>query len=356
MQLPRENRDKIALYLGLFCLILLLGRLLFLEVLRASYYKKISDENRIRRVTLHAFRGMVYDRQGRALVSNRASFTVSAIPYELRGRTKELERAAEILGVDTAWFRQKIENRRYSIYEPVPIIRDADFGVISKLAEQSENLPGIIFQPEPVRKYPDLSLASHLVGYVSEISEEELGQRQEGELKLSPGSFIGKMGLEKEYDPLLRGRDGAEFYEVTATGRIIDKLPEEEGEVPTSGLDLVLSIDLTLQHLAESPLFAHPRGCILALDPQNGEVLCLASHPDFDANAFVSVLTSQEWQSLIGNPDRPLLNRAVQSTYPPGSTLKLLVAGAALEEGLITPQTTFRPCFGGFRFGERFFC
>src|SRR5574341_2288852 len=353
MYWPKEIRAVMALYIGLAGLILLSGRLVFLQVGKAPYYKKISEENRIRRVPLHAFRGMGYDRQGKALVTNRANFTVAVIPYELNDRSQELQRVAEILSVDSAWLRKKIEHPRYSVYEPLPLLRDADFSVISRIAEQSENLPGLVFQSEPTRKYSDLELARHLVGYVSEVSDEEL--KKKNTYRISAGSFIGKMGIEREYDQLLRGQDGAEFYEVTATGRIIGKLPDEEGEPSTSGLDLILSIDLNLQSLAESLLSSHPRGCLVALDPQNGEVLCLVSHPDFNANSFASVLTSQEWQSLVGNPDHPLLNRAIQSTYPPGSTLKLLVAGAALEQGLITPQTTFRPCIGGFQFGERFF-
>ncbi len=353
MHLPRESRVRIAFYLALAGLILLGGRLVFLQAIKANYYRKISDENRIRSVSLHAYRGIVYDRQGRPFVDNRASFAVAAIPYELRGRKEDLQRIAEILSVDPAWLSQKLQSRRYTAHEPVPVVRDANFSIISKIAEQSENLPGVVFQPEPTRKYPQANNASHLIGYVSEISEEELSL-PEGE-GLSAGSYIGKMGIEKEYDQLLRGQDGAEYYEVTATGRIISKLPEEEGLPPTSGMDMVLSLDMRLQALAESLLSAYPRGCIIALDPFNGEVLCLASQPDFDANAFVSVLSPEEWRSLIENPDHPLLNRAIQSTYPPGSTLKLLVAGAALEEGLITPQTTFRPCVGGFQFGTRFF-
>jgi len=353
MHWSQETRVKAAVLIGLAGLVLLSGRLIFLQVWKAPYYKKISEENRIRRVPLHASRGMVYDRQGKALVSNRANFTVGAIPYELKDRTPDLRRVAEILSMDSTWLRKKIENPRYSAYEPVPLMRDANFSVISRIAEQSENLPGLVFQAEPTRKYSDLELARHLLGYVSEVSEEELKKNMAP--RISAGSFIGKMGVEREYDQLLRGQDGAEFYEVTATGRIIGKLPDEEGEPATSGLDLVLSIDLNLQSVAESLLSNHPRGCLVALDPQNGEVLCLVSHPDFNANSFASVLSSEEWQSLVENPDRPLLNRVIQSAYPPGSTLKLLVAGAALEQGLITPQTTFHPCNGGFQFGERFF-
>lgn len=353
MHWPRETRAKLTLYLVLFGFVLLAGRLAFLQVVKASYYKNISDENRIRRLPQPAFRGLIYDRQGRQMVSNRASFTVAIIPYEIRGNTQILSRASNMLGLDSTWLKKKLGSHRYSAHEPIPVVREADFVVISQIAEQSENLPGVVFQDEPTRKYPHLKGSSHMLGYVSEISEDELKGNQRPEL--SAGARVGKMGIEKEYDLLLRGRDGVDFYEVTATGRVIGKLPDQEDQLPSPGLDLVLTLDLEVQALAESLLAQYPRGCVIALDPKSGEVLCLVSQPGFDANSFASVLSPQEWLDLVEDPDHPLLNRAIQSAYPPGSTLKLMVAGAALETGLITPSTTLQSCNGGYQFGKRFF-
>lgn len=353
MYWSKEKRAKSIVYLSLVGFLILFGRLLYLQVIKAPYYQKISDENRIRIVPVPAPRGMIYDRNGQTIVSNRASFTVALYPYEMRGQSQTLSTVSRILEQDSASLRKKIERPWYSAYEPVPVQRDADFPAIAKIAEQNENLPGVLFQAEPTRKYPDKGRATHLMGYVSEISEEELEiSYNQG---LWPGAYIGKMGIEKQYDELLRGRAGAHFYEVTAKGRIIGKLPDKEEQVPLAGVDLALTLDLDLQILAESLLSEYARGCIVALDPQNGEILCLASQPGFDANSFVSVLSSEDWQKLIENPNFPLLNRAIQSTYPPGSTLKLMMAGAALESGLVTPQSTFRPCYGGYQLGERFF-
>ena len=353
MHWPRETRAKIALYIILFGFVILAGRLVSLQVVKAGYYKKISDENRIRSLPRPAFRGLIYDRQGRQLVTNRASFTVALIPYEIRGNTQILSRASNMLGLDSTWLKKKLESRRYSAHEPIPVVREADFVAISRIAEQSENLPGVVFQDEPTRKYPQLKGSSHMLGYVSEISEDELKDKQRPEL--SAGARVGKMGIEKEYDLLLRGRDGVDFYEVSASGRVIGKLPDQEDQLPSPGLDLVLSLDFELQARAESLLAQYPRGCVIALEPNSGEVLCLVSQPGFDANSFASVLSPQEWLDLVEDPNHPLLNRATQSAYPPGSTLKLLVAGAALETGLLTPSTTFRPCNGGYQFGKRFF-
>ncbi|OGC76596.1 MAG: penicillin-binding protein 2 [candidate division Zixibacteria bacterium RBG_16_50_21] len=349
----REYRARLALTIMIIALLVLGSRLSYLQVFKAPYYRQISDNNRIRTLPIAASRGTVYDRQGSIIVNNRPSFTVSVIPYEIRSEKQVLATVAEMLELDTLSLRKKVDSPRYSTYEMIPVKRDADLGIISRLAEQGENLPGVIPEAQATRKYPELRSLSHLIGYVGEISEEELEvKKRVGE---SYGTFMGKMGIEKSYDELLRGRDGADLYEVTARGRVVGKLPDEERVPPLPGLDLQLTLDLSLQVLADSLLKPHPRGCIVALDPNSGEILCLASQPGFDPNSFTSVLTYGEWQELSENPDHPLLNRAIQSAYPPGSTLKLMVAGAALERGLITPQTTFHPCYGGFQLGERFF-
>ncbi len=349
----KERKVRLVRYLlGAFFL-LLFFKIFYLQVLNYGFYKQMSDKNRIRLLPQPAPRGVIKDRWGKALALNRASFTVSVIPYEVKNLNHTLSLLSKILKMDYQQLSQKVEEAGFKSFRPVKLQQDLDFNTLSQIAEQSEELGGVIYQVEPIRQYPKQNWASHLLGYVSEISPEEL--ERFANLNLRPGVYIGKDGVEKKYDEYLRGKEGCNFLEVTASGRVLGPLPDKKPEEPLPGLELILTIDSQLEAIAESALSNYPAGAIVALDPQSGEILCAASYPGFDANRFVSSLTPEQWKQISTAPNFPLIDRCFQSSYPPGSIAKIIAAGAALESGLIHKETRFAPCPGYYTFGKRTF-
>lgn len=350
----RFGRQKILVgVLGLLAAALLV-RLFFLQIVSHGYYRRMADINRLRLVPVPAPRGAIYDRQMRVVVVNRPSYSVSILPYEVRDLELTIERLAPILGVTREELAEVIKRERTSRYEPVKVIKDVDFATVARLEEQNEDLPGVIYQVEQARDYPPNNWGSHLVGYISEISEQELlkladkGYRQ--------GGYIGKRGIEKQYDQLLRGVDGVLYLEVTAHGKVLGEVPDRPPIRPITGSDLVVSIDMDVQAAAESALTNFCCGGAVALDPSNGEIIAFVSKPVYNASGLSIGISYNEWNRIVDDPAHPLLNRIIQSQYPPGSTAKLLTAGAALEEKLISGGSHMPVgCSGGYQFGNRYF-
>jgi len=347
------SRDKLAFYLvGLIALILTL-RLFYLQVISFSYYRQVSEENRVRLVSVPAPRGLIWDRNGKRMVTNRASYALFLLPYQVQDIKSVVKKISQILNLDENFLEEKMRAGWVNKYTPIKLMKDLDFKTICILEEQNEELPGVSYQVEKVRSYPPLYWSGHLFGYVGEVSQKEMEDSKEKGLNL--GSNIGKEGLEKEYDELLRGEDGMNYLEVSASGKILGPLKDKRSLPYTVGSDLVLTVDSDLQAEAESALSQFNAGTVVALDPQNGEVLTLVSKPGFDPNQFCSFLDKETWGNLINDPSHPLLNRAIQGAYPPASTYKLLTAGAALESKIVDRNTTFSLCNGGFLFGNRVF-
>jgi penicillin-binding protein 2 len=346
------SRDKIALYsLGIFAFILVF-RLFYLQVIDFSYYRQISEENRIRLVSVPATRGLIYDQKHRRMVTNRASYTLFILPYEAPDLEEVIRKLSVVLNLDESTLNEKIKAGWVNRYTPIRLKRDVSFQTICKLEEQNEEFPGVNYQIEQLRDYPQAFWAGHLFGYVGEVSPKEMDNSKGKNLRL--GSIIGKAGLEKKYDEYLRGEDGMNYLEVSANGKILGPLKDKKPLPSMASSDLILTIDYDLQIEAESALKDYAAGTIVALDPQNGGVLALVSKPGFDPNQFSSVLDEKTWQTLVSDPAHPLLNRAVQGVYPPGSIYKLLTAGAALESNLINRNTEFN-CNGKYVFGNRTF-
>lgn len=347
------SRDKLAFYLVGFIALILTLRLFYLQVISFSYYRQVSEENRVRLVSIPAPRGLIWDRNGKRMVTNRTSYSLLLLPYKTQDMNFLVKKISLLLNLDENFLKEKIKAGWVNRYTPIKLMKDVDFKTICILEEQNEELPGVSYQPEKVRSYPSLYWAGHLFGYVGEVSPKEMEDSKEKGLNL--GSNIGKEGLEKEYDELLRGEDGMNFLEVSAGGKILGPLKDKSPLPYTVGSDLVLTIDSDLQVEAESALSQFNAGTVVALDPQTGEVLALVSKPGFDPNQFCSFLDENTWNNLINDPSHPLLNRAIQGAYPPGSTYKLLTAGAALESKIADRNTTFSYCNGGFLFGNRVF-
>ena len=348
--------------------ILVLVLLIRLYSLQYTHYDenfKRSEKNRLRRVELVAERGFIYDRNGEVLVRNRPSFQIALqslhLPRKKDGRDsvfnlllgikdKNGVRMFDSLSLDTAFQRSRwIKNR------PIHILEDASPEQVSVIEEHSSELPGVVTLTESRRDYPYGTLASHVLGYTSEISEEQLKQpAYEG---YSQGDRIGQKGLEQEYDVEFRGKNGMKLVEVNAAGREVGSTRAVEGQAPVPGLHLVSTIDLKLQKVAEAAIPDSVKGALVAIDPRNGEILAMVSSPRLDPNIFSLKKRERNkgWAQVALDSLRPLTNRAISGVYPPASVFKLVTAGAGLESGILSESKYYpKSCTGGFQYGLRY--
>jgi len=324
-----------------------------LQVLEFGQYRLKSESNRLRPVPLPAPRGLVLDRTGRIIAENVPGYSVLLLAYSTDSLRAMLQRLEPFVQLDSDEMRRVIARHRAAPYEPTLVVKDAPFALVSALEERRAMLPGLVLQTEPKRLYPDSGAVAHLVGYVGEVTEQELTTPLFADLR--PGAIVGKSGLEREYEDTLRGSDGVRFVEVDALGRVVrdegaEALPTEPGHT------LRTTIDLDLQLYIDSIWPHQYRGAMVAMDPRTGAILALYSYPTYNPNAFVGGIPVELWRSLNEDPARPLLNRAISTRYPPASTFKLAIALMALQRGIVRFDTHMpQPCRGGLQFGNRFF-
>ncbi|MFH1011365.1 MAG: penicillin-binding protein 2 [bacterium] len=327
---------------------LLIARLVHLQVVRGDDYREKSDNNRIRLVEIAPARGAMFDRHGTLLVSNQPVYTLYGVPAEMKRDTVGLARVAQILGYDAQTFRRKILESGRGSYLPQRLQRDLSFTSLSQIEEQRDILPGIFLQVEPKRYHP-MRMGAHVFGYVAEVSPEELP----GFPGTRAGDLVGKRGLEKTYDEFLRGQKGQRLAIVNVFGQEVGDLEGGHRVPPVAGKNLRLTIDAPLQALAES-LLTDKIGAIVAMEPSTGEILALASAPTYDPDIFAGAVAAADWQRLLSDPIKPMLDRAVQSVYPPGSTIKMAMLAEGLESKEIDVNWTV-PCRGSLRVGNRVF-
>jgi len=316
-------------------LIALALRLWQVQIVQGDYFLRLSEENRVRSTPIAAARGLIVDRRGRPLVVNRPAFTVALLPMELRQPREEIAMVARLLDLAPVDVERKLREARDRPFQPVPLRRDVPKEIVAAIEEGRMDLPGVLVQVEPVRRYLYGSLAAHLLGYLGEINDRELGAlRSHG---YEPGDLIGKDGVERSYDRYLRGGKGEIRAEVDAEGRPLRTLGQRS---PVPGDTLVLGLDLDVQQAAEAALGARA-GAVVAMDPRTGAIVAFVSHPAFDPDAFSAGIAAPKWNALVQDPTRPLLSRASESEYPPGSVFKIVTASAALGLGLVSPDTQF---------------
>lgn len=333
--------------------VLLTGAFFRLQVLQHGSYRLQSESNRLRPVPLPAPRGLILDRHGAVIAENVPGYSVSLLAESEDSLLAMVRRLQVILPLDSAALRRVIQRYREAPYQPTLLVKNAPPALVASLEERRTVLPGLVVQTEPKRAYPDSDEVAHLVGYVSEATEEELAGPDSGR---PLGSIVGKEGLEREYESSLSGADGVRFVEVDAMGRVV----REEGAAPSlpavPGRSIRTTIDLGLQRYVASIFPAGRRGAVVAMDPRTGDVLALYSAPAYDPNAFVGGVDPEYWRSLNTDPGLPLLDRAIRGIYPPASTFKLAIAVMALKRGLVNFDSKMPlPCVGGIRFGNRFF-
>ncbi|MDQ7859786.1 MAG: penicillin-binding protein 2 [Armatimonadota bacterium] len=322
---------------------LLAGRLWQLQAIEGSRYLELSEQNRIRDYVVPAPRGVIFDRRGQPLVTNRASFTVALLPMEVRDPPRVAAALARVLDVDAAEILARLAEGRKRPFEPVRLRRDADRRVVVAIEENRLDLPGVVIQAEPVREYLHGALAAHALGYLGEITEAELRTRP----GYRPGDLIGKTGVERTYDDLLRGEAGRLRVEVDAAGRPGRVLGRQTAR---PGHSLVLNLDAVLQRVAEEQLRGQV-GAVVAMDPRTGEVLALASSPTYDPAVFAGGISPANWRRLTSDRGLPLLNRAAEGVYEPGSVFKVVTGTAALAEGVARRESTYA-CTGALVLGR----
>jgi penicillin-binding protein 2 len=318
------------------------------QIVQHQKFSQMAEENHLRRLPLPAPRGVLFDRNGKVLVDNRSTFNIALVREQTRNLDETIRQLALATGADETTMRETVNRRRREpSYRPIVLIENA-------MPEQwfavaARNLPGIIYQPVPTRKYPSSELAAHVFGYVGEVTEAQLASNEYG---VEPGAVVGHAGVEKALNKYLMGKDGTKEVIVNSLGREINVMREE---APTEGRGVQLTIDADVQRAAEDGFTASTfNGAAVVLDPRNGEVLAFTSRPAYDPNAFAAGIDRATWGALNTDELKPLQNRALQGRYSPGSTFKMAVGLAGLEEGIITPSTTFF-CPGGQSFYGRFF-
>jgi penicillin-binding protein 2 len=326
----------------------LLLRLWFLQIIQGPSYRVQSENNRIRLQDVAPFRGMVFDRNGELLVDNRPSFDAYVIPEEIHDRDELIRSFHSLIGMDPNSLEEKLgkEAQKYG-FRPVLIKKNLSREELAIVEAHLFNLPGVMIQIKPQRYYLHKELGSHLIGYLGEISEPQLTSGNYPDNK--QGDLIGQVGLERVWQKNLNGIRGGEQVEVDAAGRrlaVISRRP------PIAGQNLGLTIDKKLQMAAEKCL-KDKKGAIVALHPMTGEILAMASNPAYDPNLFLEGLNRAEWARLVTSKEHPLQNRAVAGQYPPGSTFKMVMALAGLEEGIDPREEIF--CDGKFTFGDHTF-
>ncbi len=333
--------------LAVFAVLLL--RLIYLQVIRGEEYRLLSLNNRIRLQSIEPPRGLISDRNDYVLVENRPSFDVSVTLKDAGEVEETIKKVSKHLMVPSEELMLKLTaSKGVSAYKPILLKQDIGRNALATIEAHKHDLPGIAVNVKLRRHYLNVQDAAHLIGYLSEISPDELAA------KLYPGrrrgDFIGKYGAEKAYENYLRGTRGGRQVEVNANGQVVRVLKTVNAK---PGQNVYLTIDHALQKKAES-LLRGVAGAAVAMDPGSGRILALASSPSFDQNFFASGMSHEQWDSLISNPFRPMENKAIQGEYPPGSTYKIITALAGLEEGVIDEDTEVF-CPGYYRFGNRTF-
>ncbi len=349
---PGEYRDRFTFFFWviLVAVCLLVLRLWYLQIIKGEDLLKRSENNRIRIREVKAMRGIVLDSRGVVLVENRPSYDVVIFPEDvkdLRGLVEKLEALYAKVGLTFPLDYETIrENRRP--FTPLRVDRNVSREKLALIETHSLELPGVGIDVMPVREYYYGESMAHVIGYIGEVSREELERDKTAGYK--SGDFIGKFGLERALDPYIRGKAGGEQVEVNVVGRKVKTLGRVE---PVQGHRVLLTIDSQVQKAAWTAMEGKA-GAVVALDPRDGSVLALVSRPGFDPNLFNRGVSADVWEKISSNPLHPMENRAIAGQYPPGSTYKLIVAAAALEEGIITPETAFN-CPGHFEMGSRTF-
>ncbi|MEA2563673.1 MAG: penicillin-binding protein 2 [Acidobacteriota bacterium] len=356
MQVVREHREDLVFRLKLLSrlvtgmLVLIAVGFWFVQLVQGDYYRELAENNRLRKLPIKAPRGLIYDRKGRLLVENIPSYNLMVDRSRAQNLPGALAFAAGVLGRPLPELQTLMAGYdAVPDFKPVLLAENLTLSQVARLGVSGLEFPEFEVEVQHLRLYRHREQTAHVLGYLGEATEKEI---EEAQGLYEPGDLVGKKGIEQTYDRILRGKDGERAVVVDSRGRLLDEYGRREAE---PGKNLVLTIDLDLQQEAARWLTGPEKvGSIVAMDPRTGEILALVSSPSFNPNLFARRLQKKDWQALIEDPNHPLQNRAIQNTYSPGSTFKIVMAAAGLTEGLVNEHTS-TSCGGGASFYGRYF-
>lgn len=348
-----KNSRRYVILISVFVLMcILFYRLYDIQFIRADEYGKLAERNAVRKVSRDPSRGLIYDRDHNIIVDNNPSYTLTVTPFEYKWES--FPALCQMFNLDSSAARFKIlMGEKIAAFEPVKIAHDIPFELIAFLEENKDKFPGVNYVIDSKRVYNLKPRLAHLLGYIREIN---LGLLEKKKEYYKPGDLLGYIGIEAFYEEILRGRKGFGFFTVNAKGKVIESFDHGKSDIPSvEGADIVLTLDLKLQEYVEH-LLRGKRAALVAMDPNNGEVLAFASSPDYDLKYFSGKTPVDVFSKLISDKNKPFFNRASQAAYAPGSTFKMMLASAALQEGIISESSTLN-CPGSFYLsGVQFKC
>ncbi|MEN8145034.1 MAG: penicillin-binding protein 2 [Gemmatimonadota bacterium] len=349
---PRRAAGATAVLLGVIGI--LVAAFFQLQVVGRSEFELRSRDNRLRPITIPPARGAIYDRRGRVLADNVPGYSISLLPGPVDSARATLQRLASYLALDSADVEAHLTRFRRHPQSALVVSDNLSFEQVAAIEERRPEFRHTVIDTHPRRRYPSGQAIGHVIGYVGEISEDELDSAPF--LDYDAGRIIGRQGIERQYEASLGGTPGMRYVEVNARNMIVSEFGGQSTVEALTGTDLVLGLDLTLQEYADSIFPEGRRGGLVALDPTNGEVLALYSHPTFDPNLFIGGISTDDWSRLRDDPDRPLLNRVTTALYPAGSTWKLVMATLGMRDaGLGIGSVMPTACGGALQYGRRSF-
>jgi len=348
-----RERAQVARWILIGAFLVLAGAFFRTQILQHDKFQLRAETNRLRPIPLTPPRGAILDRHGEVIAENVPGYSVKLLAPNRDSLRAVLARVSRYVPIDNSDVTEILRRYAAARYQPVVVIGDASFETVARLEEHRAVLPGLVIQSEPKRLYPAGKAVAHLVGYVSEVTEGDLADKRYPGADL--GTIVGKAGLERQYDDTLRGAEGVRYIEVNARGRLVREDAGAASLPPTPGHPIFTTIDLELQRYVDSIWPAGVRGAMIAMTPA-GQVRAIYSAPSYDPNVFVGGISRANWRALNEDEARPLLDRAIQTRYPPASPFKLAIGAMALKRGLIGLDTHMpQPCRGGMRLGNRVF-
>ncbi|OGW48995.1 MAG: penicillin-binding protein 2, partial [Nitrospirae bacterium RBG_19FT_COMBO_42_15] len=344
-----QRRFPILIVFVILTFLILVIRIGYLQLIKSSYFRELSESNRLRSLPIEPYRGLIFDRNGELLAHNVPGFHLSIILEDLKNKEATIKRVTELIGISEKDIKTRLSARKDTYpFAPVRIKENISRKEVAVIEANKLDIPGVVIEAVSRREYRHGNMASHLLGYVGEITQSQLDNFEDD--SVYPGITAGQDGIEKTHDPILRGIAGYKQVEVDAYGHEMNIFGVKE---PVRGNDIYLAIDASLQKIAEDAL-GNESGAVVAIDTRSGDILVMASHPVYDHNLLSKRLNAKEWEALVNDPSKPLNNRAIQGVYPPGSVFKIVTAAAAIEAGAPAPEDRIF-CKGGLQYGRRFY-
>ena len=344
-----KNRLWVFYIFVLFVHLLLIGRFFKIQIIDNEIYLKRAKSNYVRALSTPAPRGLILDRNGKIIVDNYPTYIVYGIDAEIKNKNQNYSIISKATGIDTLTLINNYKNYFRSRFLPTKIAKDLTIEQLSRLEENKNNLSGIIYEQFPERIYHPMVKATHVLGYLKEIDKEMINNSQTNQYSF--GDLAGWSGIEKKYENKLRGQKGVSYYQVDAYGREAGEVDGYDNILPQPGQNINTTLDIDLQLLVEE-IYANKKGAAIVSIPNTGEILAYVSSPDYNPSLFTGMVSSKEWQEIVSDPDRPLLNRAANGLYPPASIFKMVVAIELLEKKLVNKSWSVF-CTGEYEFYDR---